>query len=148
MRITVRTALPILRAIDMSQFDAVVVVLGANDAVKLMPLSVWHKHLFAVISTLDQKLPQQSRAYLTGIPPSESIPGFASMLGRIVAAHASRMNAMTVRLCDSSNATYVPLPAGEPTNALSIRDGQTYRKWADTIADVIAPQLDNRQSRT
>jgi hypothetical protein len=145
MRITVRTALPMLRAMDTSRFDWVVVVLGANDAVKLIPLSAWHERLFAVLTALDQKRPQQSGTFVTGIPPVESIPGFASMLGTIVAAHSLRMNRITVQLCESSNATYVPLAAVEPTNALGMRDGQTYRKWADAIANVIAPGFDNQQ---
>jgi hypothetical protein len=143
MRIAVSNALPMLRAIDASRFDAIVVVLGANDAVTLMPLRRWRKRFFAVLSGLDQKMSGQSRTFVTGIPPVQTIPGFASRLGRIVAAHALQMNNVTVRLCGSANATYVPLPAVEPTNELGVRDGQTYRKWADDIADIIAPQLDD-----
>jgi lysophospholipase L1-like esterase len=146
MRITVGNALPTLRAIDTSQFDVIVVVLGANDAVKLLPLPTWREQLSAVLSSLDQKTSGQSRTFVTAIPPVETIPGFASRLGRIVAAHALQMNEVTARLCDSSNATFVPLPAVEPTNALGVRDGQTYRKWAATIADIMVPQLDELKS--
>lgn len=147
-RITVRSALPMLRVIDTSRFDAVVVVLGANYAFKLMPLSAWRERLVAVLSTLDQKTSGPSRTFVTGIPPVEPVPGFDSRLVRIVAAHAIRMNEETVQLCKSSNATYVSLPAVKPTNALRVRDGNTYRQWADHIADVIAPQLDNHRPRT
>ncbi len=147
MRITVRNALPMLRAIDASRFDAVLVVLGSNYVFKLMPLPAWRERLFALLSTLDQKTSGRSRAFVTGIPPIQTIPGFASSLGRIVAAHALQMNDITVVLCESTNATYIPLPAVEPTSALRIRDGETYRTWADAIADVIAPQLDNLRSR-
>jgi hypothetical protein len=147
MRISVRSALPMLRVIDTSRFDAVVVVLGANYVFKLMPLSAWRERLVAVLSTLDQKTSGRSRTFVTGIPPVEPIPGFDSRLARIVAAHALRMNEETARLCESSNAKYVPLPAVKPTNALRVRDGNTYRQWADLIADAIAPQLDN-QPRT
>jgi hypothetical protein len=142
MRITVRSALPIVRAIDTSRFDAIVVVLGAHYLFKLMPLSAWRKRLSAVLRTLDEKTSGQSRTFVAGVPPVESLPGFDSRLGRMVAAHAFRMNQVTVELCESSNATYVPLLAVEPADALRLRDGMTYRQWADTIADAIAPELD------
>jgi hypothetical protein len=51
------------------------------------------------------------------------------------------MNEVMFRLCEVTNATYVPLTSVESTNSLGVRDGQTYRKWADTLAEVIAPQL-------
>jgi lysophospholipase L1-like esterase len=147
MRITVNNAPQVLSAIDTSRFDVIVVVLGANDAVKLMSLPTWSKRFFAVLSGLDQRTSGQSRTFVTGIPPIETIPGFGSRLGAIVAAHALQMNNATARLCGSVNATYVPLPAVEPTNALGVRDGQTYRKWASDIADIIAPQLDELKTR-
>lgn len=149
MRITVSNALPMLRAIDTSRFDVIVVVLGSNDAAKLMPLPTWHNRLFAVLSGLHQKSSRPSRTFVTGIPPIESVPGFNTRLGTIVATHSLRMNNVTARLCGVSvNATYVPLPAVVATNALGVRDGQTYRKWANAIADIIAPQLDDDRSRT
>ncbi len=148
MRITVGNALPVLRGIDTSRFDVIVVVLGANDAVTLMPLRKWCERFFALLSGLDQKTSGRSRTFVTGIPPIQTIPGFASRLGRIVAAHALQMNDVTARLCGRPlNATYVPLPPVEPTNELGVRDGQTYRKWADDIADIIAPQLDDLRLR-
>jgi lysophospholipase L1-like esterase len=148
MRITVINALPMLRAIDTSRFDVIVLVLGANDAAKLMPLQTWQSRLFAVLSALHQKSSSPSRIFVTGIPPIDSVPGFKSRVGMIVAAHARQMNTITARMCNSAlNATYVPLSTVEPTNALGVRDGQTYRKWADAIADVIAPQLDQVRSR-
>ncbi len=148
MRIAVGNALPMLCTIDMSRFDVIVVVLGANDAVRLMPLRKWRVEFFAVLSGLHEKSPELSRTFVTGIPPVESIPGFGTRLGKIVGAHALQMNDVTARLCGYAlNATYVPLPAVEPTNALGVRDGQTYRKWAAAIADIIVPQLDDLRSR-
>jgi hypothetical protein len=83
------------------------------------------------------------------MPPIESVPGFKTRVGTIVAAHAAQMNTVTAGLCVSSaETTYVPLPAVGPTNDLGMRDGRTYRLWADTIADVVSPQLDSIRLRT
>jgi lysophospholipase L1-like esterase len=142
MEIAVSNALPMLRAIDLSRFDAIVVVLGANDAVRLMRLRTWRKRLAAVLGGVRQTL-GQPRAFVTGIPPIDFIPGFETRLGKIIATHALQMNSVTARLCGTVNATYIPLPGIEPENELGVRDGQTYRKWADAIADIIAPQLDD-----
>ncbi|MEO7017715.1 MAG: SGNH/GDSL hydrolase family protein [Leifsonia sp.] len=149
MRITVRNAATILGSIDSSRFDAIVIVLGANDAVRMIPLSIWHDRLVAVLDHLGQKSARPSRTFVTGMPPIESVPGFKTRVGTIVAAHAAQMNTVTAELCTSSAETkYVPLPAVGPTNDLGIRNGQTYRLWADTIADIVAPQLDIVRLRT
>jgi lysophospholipase L1-like esterase len=149
MRITVSNALPKLLAVDVSRFDVIVVVLGANDATILMPLPKWRERFLAVLSSVHQNSSGESRTFVTGIPPIESVPGFETRLGRMIASHALQMNSVIARLCGSSvNATYIPLPAVEPENELGVRDGQTYRKWADAIADIIAPQIDDLKSRT
>lgn len=147
MRITVSNALPMLLAIDLSRFDVIVVVLGGNDAVRLMPLRTWRKRFVKVLGGVHQKSLGLPRAFVTGIPPIDFVPGFESRLMKIIAAHALQMNTATARFCGTVNATYIPLPAIEPENELGVRDGQTYRKWADSIADIIAPHLDDLKAR-
>lgn len=143
MRITVSNALPILLSIDLTRFDAILIVLGANDAVRLMSLHAWRDRFVAVLSGIHQNASGQPRTFVTGIPPIETVPGFQTRFGKIVATHALQMNSVTARLCGTVNATYIPLPAVEPENELGVRDGQTYRKWADAIADIITAQLDD-----
>ncbi|MDQ1581744.1 MAG: hypothetical protein QOD05_2519 [Microbacteriaceae bacterium] len=147
MRIAVSNALPLLLAIDMSRFDVIVIVLGGNDAVRLMPLRIWRKRFVAVLGGVQQKSLGPPRTFVTGIPPIDFVPGFQTRLGKMIAAHAMEMNSATARLCGTVNATYIPLPGIEPENELGVRDGQTYRKWADAIADIIAPQLDDLKTQ-
>jgi lysophospholipase L1-like esterase len=146
MGITASNALPILRKIDISRFDAIVFILGANDAVRLITPVKWQNRLSEVLSYLSQRSSPTLRTFVTGIPPIESVPGFETRIGMIVAAHARQMNDITARVCNSAlSETYVPLAAVEPENALRVRDGRTYQKWADDIADIIAQQLDTDQ---
>jgi lysophospholipase L1-like esterase len=147
MRIAVSNALPLLLAIDMSRFDAIVIVLGGNDAVRLMSLRIWRKRFVAVLRGVHEKSLGLPRTFVTGVPPIDFVPGFETRLGKIIGAHAMEMNSATARLCGTVNATYIPLPGIEPENELGVRDGQTYRKWADAIADIIAPQLDDLKAR-
>jgi lysophospholipase L1-like esterase len=143
MRITVSNALPILLSIDLTRFDAILIVLGANDAVRLVSLSAWRDRFVGVLSGIHQNASGQPRMFVAGIPPIESVPGFQTRVGKIIATHALQMNSVTARLCGTVNATYIPLPAVEPENELGVHDGQTYRKWADAIADILAAQLDD-----
>jgi lysophospholipase L1-like esterase len=147
MRMTVSNAASMWRTADTSGFDAVVIVLGTNDAISLLPVSIWRERSLAVLNALDQT-PGGPQTFVTGIPPIQTIPGYTSKLGRFISAHAERMNEATAGLCQSTNATYVSLPSVVPTNALGVRDGQTYRKWADTIAEVIAPQLNKSRHKS
>jgi lysophospholipase L1-like esterase len=147
MQITVSNAASMLEAIDRSRFDVVVVVLGTNDAIRLMPLAVWRERFLAVLDSFDQAA-GRPHIVVAGIPPGQTILGYASRLGKFVSTYAVKMNEVTAQLCESSNATFVPLPSVVAKNALGVRDARTYGKWGDSIADAIAAQLENSSWRT
>jgi len=146
--ITAGNAVPLMNAIDISRFDAIVLVLGANDAARLTELAKWKHRIQNVVDHLSENSPTPTLTFLTGIPPWAPIPRFGRV-GRVVAAHARHMNNITARICDSRlDSTFVPLAGAEPSHAFKLRDRQSYRIVADTIADVFAPRLDDARSQT
>jgi lysophospholipase L1-like esterase len=142
MRINAGSARNWLRRIAVHRYDAIVVMLGANDALPLMPLPRWRTRLSSVLSQVLESTSPDARIFVAGVPPIQSVPGFESRLGAIAGNHAAQMNLVTASLCgESPRTTFVPLSAAKQLPANVSADGRTYRHWASEIADVAALQL-------
>lgn len=142
MKFNASTALNAVRGLESRNYDAIVVVLGPNDAVPLTALSKWRTGLSRVLAHLDRERAPHAQIIVTGVPPIPSVPGFGTRLGAIAASHAAQMNLATERLCQSStHTTFVPLSSA-PDVAPGVRDGRIYRHWANEIADALAAQLE------
>ena len=142
MKINVGNVLKTFRRIALDRYDVIVLVLGANDAVSLIPLSQWRERLSTALSRLEEGTPPSTRIFVTGIPPIRSVPGFTGRFGTIAENHSLRMNLITAELCASFTRTaYVVLSRVEELPQSRIGDGRTYRRWANEIAEVVAPRL-------
>jgi len=142
MRINIGNLARVLRRIAPERYDVIVLVLGANDAVSLTPLSRWRERLSATLSMLESCTQAPTRIVVTGIPPIRSVPGFRSRLGALAENHGTRMNLITAELCGAlARTAFAPLSGIGELPRSRFGDGRTYRVWAAEIADVVAPRL-------
>jgi hypothetical protein len=142
MRINVGNIARTLRGLALEQYDLIVLVLGANDAVSLTPLSRWRKLLSASLTRLEASTPPGTRIVVTGIPPIGSVPGFRSRLGALAQDHGAQMNLITAELCRGRARTvFAPLSGIGELPRSRFGDGRTYRAWASEIADAVIPVL-------
>lgn len=150
MRITVRNALSLLRGLDLAAYDIIVLVLGANDAIRQTPLNKWSSRLAAVLTHFGERASARAQLFVVGIPTIRSIPRFASRFGAIATEHATILNCESgQRSAEYERVTFVPLPEVESgTDERLLGDGRTYRVWAAVIADTIAPTIPCIPSRS
>lgn len=142
MRINVGNFAKTLRRLTLEQYDLVVLVLGASDAVSLTPLSRWRGRLSAILSRLESSTPVRTRIVVTGIPPIGSVPGFRSRLGALAEYHGAQMNLITAELCRGlARTAFAPLSGIGELPRSRFGDGRTYRAWASEIADAVIPLL-------
>lgn len=131
-----------LGRVGLEGYDAVILTLGVNDAAALTSLASWEHHLSGILRMLARRCPRNARIFVAGVHPLRSIPVYDGPLGSIADSHARKMNAITARLCaELRNVTFVELTAPEPGDALRFRDARSYRHWAEELAEVMAPQL-------
>jgi len=135
---------------DLTAFDAVVVTLGVNDALRLTPPPAWRAAMSRLLSGL---LDASSGASImvVGIQPITSIPAFRSRRGAIAERHGLRLNTETQDICAQDlRTTFVPLPpqSTSPPGDDRHRSSQQYQEWARTIADPLAPHLIFRERRS
>jgi lysophospholipase L1-like esterase len=142
-QINVRTAMRAMRNIDIARFDAIIVMLGANDAMRLTQLSKWEVNLSRLLAYVRQESSPAAALFVTGVLPIRSVRGLDSRFGEIAENHAAQMNAATESIVSTDHRTaFIPMPAAQKTPAKLLGDGRSYRHWAEVIGAEIAPRLD------
>jgi lysophospholipase L1-like esterase len=137
-----KNALAKLQVVKLGRYDAALVILGVNDAMQLTPLSKWRTCLTSVLGYILEEAPV-GRTFVTGIHPIRSMPNCNTWLGRMADAHAVEMNTITASICARlDRVTYIPLGVMADPVSLGGRNSSTYKFWAESLADTIAPQLD------
>ncbi|BDI22574.1 GAF domain-containing protein [Herbiconiux sp. L3-i23] len=131
-----------LRRADLATYDAVVVVMGMSDAVRLTPVPQWTASMRTVLGALRAGLPETSPILVAEIQAVRSVPVYDSLLGGVGQRHADRLNEATRTLVTEFERTW-PFELGEPAPRHGGALGSTalYSDWADVIVDAIVPVL-------
>ncbi len=137
------TAHRALESAKLCRYDAVVLTLGINDALRLTPVTRWQENLRNLLQILERDTGPRVPVVATGIHPLTSVPPFGTLLGSIAESHATRLNAVTRELCDlTPGAFYAPLPAATAcVDGDRHRAASQYTQWAKVIGNDLAPQL-------
>lgn len=134
-----------IRDTDLGLYDAVVVMVGLNDAVRLTPLDTWERELRALVATVARRVHPTARTVLVGLPPVRSLKAFSGPLGSVAQRHADRLDEVSRRLAAEAGLTWVALPAAHRPRG-DHGSAETYRRWADAVTEHLAPVLDRVHS--
>lgn len=134
-----RSALAWLGDRDLHPYDAVVVVVGVDDAVRRTPVAEWREALHDLVATLTPRLRADATIHFAGIPPIPSIPLYGNLIGRLAEPHRRRLEAATrIFLADLGLPPLIELGARGP---LRHDDAFTYAMHAERLAERLAPVL-------
>ncbi len=140
---TAANALTALATVRLDRFDAVVVILGLNEALDLTSVTEWQEHLAALLAVLERETSRSTTIFVLGIPPIRSIEIFKLPLVSIADWSAADLNTVSARLAAvAPRTTFVPF---SPTATLTPdrhRTPQDYRSWAGLLAGAMAASLD------
>ncbi|MBF4577549.1 GAF domain-containing protein [Frondihabitans sp. VKM Ac-2883] len=132
---------------DLTQYDAVVTVLGMNDAVRLTPLKKWDEHYRALLEFLTEQTTPGTPMVVVGLQPVRSVIPFNKPLGNVAAFHGGRMNKILEDIAaDFSALTYFRLPEPVMDPRMPLGSSSMYRSWAADIAAYLLPALDMARS--
>ena len=145
---SVAQSVSVLRTLNLMRYDAIIVVLGVNDALRLTPLSKWRKELSRLLAVASELSLHDTKIVVTGIQPIRSIPTFDRSLGTLAGRHALALNRETAALCASSaekhsaQAHFVPLalPRRSRTDDRH-RAPSEYARWGKLLAASLSPLL-------
>jgi lysophospholipase L1-like esterase len=133
---------------DLSEFDAVVIVMGMNDAIRLTPVKEWERNLRDLLDRVRGGLRHDAPIVVSGIQPVASVPPYRGPIAVMGQRRADAMNVATRRIVDATaRCAYVPLGAPELEPERPYGSATTYRAWAETLSSAAAPLLDAHHAR-
>ena len=132
---------------DLGVYDAVVVVVGLNDAVRLTPVDAWRRDLVTLLEYLRAGLRYDAPVVLCGIPPLSSFLQINPLIAYLGQRRADAMNGATERIAATTpHATFLPLGGPELEPGRSWGSALSYRSRAATMAAATAPLLDAQRA--
>jgi hypothetical protein len=134
----VRSALAWVGDRDLRLIDALVLVIGANDALRLTSAETWQHELAALLDGLAGQMRPRAVVTVAGIPPMSTLGAYDGPVARLTDRHRLRLNEITRRIAESRGASYVDLP--ERTGQLH-GSAAMYHEFAVRIADDLAARL-------
>lgn len=155
--VTIDTITRLTDTIDLTEFDAIVIVVGASDALQLLPLKKWDAAIQALLAELLRLTPTPTEIILFGIQPPSTVPVFALNEGGVVDQRADAFNTISSTHCTGRIHFLTPptLPRIGPTSALAAtgnaeeqRVSASYQVWARHIAtelDALRPRNPSAQ---
>ncbi|WP_210508938.1 GAF domain-containing protein [Naasia sp. SYSU D00057] len=144
-----RTSLPVaavgrtLADVRLWRYDAVVVTVGYEDVLRLVPLADWEELMSSLLRLLVASTASGTRVVVAGVHPVSALKGVDGPFGRLVDVHGRRMNRVTRLLClQYARTSYVELP--DPALPSPDRNGgcpEMYEEWARVLAPSVAEAL-------
>ncbi len=138
----VRRLRRILRSRRLPRYDVVVLSAAVEDAVRFVPPARWAHRVGALLHSTRQ----HSSAVIAwlGAPPIRGFDARHARAQEAIRAHADRLNFVARLECRDAGALFVPLADPPHVDAARHRSPADYLFWARTLADALAPALEER----
>jgi hypothetical protein len=131
-----------LRDVDLSRFDAIVLLLGSSEALSLATPKRWSLDLDRLLADVTARMRHRMHLVIIEIPPTRALIDFPHPFGRVVDARVEVLNRITREIGTGRDLVTVitfPLPAASADGRNSSR---TFELWARLIAPSIHVLLD------
>lgn len=131
---TVLTVPAAIRHLHLDRYDAVILTLGTNEALRLMPPFRWATALAGLLAGLESAMKPGGRVYFTALRPMRTVAQFDSIIGTIADRHAHCLNAIARTLCDGWPGRFSLPPLSAPAEPCGTTDryrtADQYAVWA------------------
>jgi GAF domain-containing protein len=143
----IRTAAGALPVSRLPAYDAVVVVIGVSDALRMTSVRHWIRGMTALLARLRENVHEGAEIVVVGISTPSHLRVFTLREGSTVDGHATRLNAATQEICSvTPGVRFVEAPEGvDHDNDDGTRSSlapHLFRLYAATLADLLTPLLD------
>lgn len=137
---TAQSTLEAIARTELSRFDAIILSVGANEALGLVSPKIWNLQFVALLDRIEQDASPTTKTIVLSIPFIRSNASFPTTLAAIVDRHALWLNRLMHDACEGRpGMTFVVF---NPQDALQFDGAHTYQRWAEILAPQIAVHLD------
>ncbi|MCU1422925.1 MAG: diguanylate cyclase [Microbacteriaceae bacterium] len=139
---TVTGCVAALETLDLSRYDAAVMTLGSDEALRLVPARRFRRDLEQLLTYIEESAPLSLNFVFVALPAIPSIKKLPSVYGRLVGRQCRRFNAQLRIACAAHpRVTHLPFEPA-PGNLLNDAGRRTYDRWSALIAPEVARVLD------
>ncbi|ROQ38648.1 GAF domain-containing protein [Frondihabitans sp. PhB188] len=153
-KLTIESAASALPTERLGIYDAIVVILGVSDALRLVSPTRWKRGLAELLDTIQAHAHENAEILVVGIHRPSSIPAFSVREGGIVDRHAAQLDRVSRHLCEERERIHFVVPPELPVfdgpahgTGAGSRAAAGFRLWAAAHADLLAPLLDQHVVR-
>jgi len=141
------TAINNLREAKLWRYDAIVAIVGINDAIGLTSARSWKRSMRGFLRYIEDASSLTTAVFVVGIPPIRALRAFDAFMGGIAQRHGHFLNGVTLGLLpEYTRTTFVPFsPVSVPVPD-RYRGPDEYKAWAEQLVDVIAAPLSREHS--
>ncbi len=134
---------PVIAAVKLGNYDAVVTTVGVNDALRGISPRAWARHIGLALEVWSDRVAQGNLLLMVGVTSITTIPTFDGSGGWLAEQLVRRLNAITERLANPlPTVRTLPLPAAfSPRGAADRHTPADYASWAAVIAHEMADPL-------
>jgi GAF domain-containing protein len=137
---TAESCLAAISDLKLARFDIVVISVGANEALALLPVEQWRAGMTELLDHLDEHAPSTTEVFVLPIPFFGINPSFPTPLAQIVDQLVQVLNAATDDVVAARpRMTVVPVAQAA---AFEPEGSHLYQRWAEAIALRISTELD------
>lgn len=126
---------------DLAEFDAVVVAVGLNDALRRTPVPDWERGLGALLSSVVPRLRPDAGVLVVGIPPVRALPAYDGIAARLAEAHRDRLNAAATWQAELHGVAHLDIPEFTLDSRGRLTAAAVYAQLGSRIAGELAPAL-------
>jgi hypothetical protein len=124
---------------NLERFDAVMILLGVRELIRLHPVRSWHRGIEALLRTIAESAPASLPVLLVGIVPFAREMGVPAFVARWMRTSVRAYNETARRLCESTRvAQFVPFTP----DRVFIQSGRDASAVYESWAHFLAPALD------
>lgn len=136
-----RSALAWVGDRDLSAFDAFVIAIGLNDALRRTPVADWERGLSDLISAVVPRLRPDAAVLLVGIPPVQALPAYDGLAARLAEGHRDRLNAAATWTAELHGIAHLDIPRFTADSRGRLTAAAVYAQLGSRIAAELAPTL-------
>jgi hypothetical protein len=139
---TVVSAVRSLEDAKLWRYDAIVLMVGINDALALTSTTAWKRGILALLRHVEDASSLSTQVFAVAIPPIRALRVFDQFFGGLAERHGAVLNRCTKVLTPwLKRTTFVPFsPVSVPTPE-RYRSTEEYRAWADLLVESVAVPL-------
>ncbi len=127
---------------DLLRYDAVVLMVGVNEALRLTAVHTWCSGMSSVLSMLRKNLSVESEIIVVGVSPLRSLAAPGLRVGALKVKRALMLDRATFELCaKDQRTTFLSLPGLSAPSSKNNPELLQYVQWANVIGEILAPRL-------